>query len=527
MVIPGSFRCTHTRRRGFSISLKENFSDKEKILSYRAIMFSWEEIWLFIKDWYWVPFVLVYTAIIITILSENRTPSKSLAYILVLIFLPVVGIIIYIMVGRKPVFKKISFGKKRIRDRKKMELYFKKIEPLMQQRLGLLEHKIGDLALPFNYLYRQKESLISTNNSVKLLNNGEEKFPELYRALENATSYIHIEYYIFSYDDVGNAVTDILIRKKKEGVDVRIIVDDVGSNKMGNIPNRLKESGITLLRTQPVTFTSLANSNYRNHRKIVIIDGKTGFIGGINLDDRYLNNGKHKLYWRDTAVRIDGNAVKILEVHFFLSWLFSGGEDNFPAVDQAILNTDYSTSRNAIVAFAASGPASEVPCIMEAILVAISQAKKSIRICTPYFIPNDPLTSALVIAASTGIEVEIILPEKSDSYIVQHASASFIKPLLQRGVYVYLYQKGFMHSKTISIDGKLAFIGTVNMDTRSFLLNFEITSLIYDEELCSQIEHSFEIDKNNSELITLENWQKRPSVYRGFDSVCRLLAPLL
>jgi cardiolipin synthase len=216
----------------------------------------------------------------------------------------------------------------------------------------------------------------------------------------------------------------------------------------------------------------------------------------------------------------------LLQVQFLLSWYFSGGENDFDESRRYLERVSTNTG-NAIVAIAASGPSSPVPYIMETILLALSQAKKSIRICTPYFIPSDQLTSVLVIAAANGVEVELILPKKSDSFIVQHASFSFIKPILERGVSVYLYEKGFMHAKTISIDNSLAFIGTVNMDTRSFFLNFEITSIIYEQRLCKNLEQSFETDKRNSQLISLEKWQSRTLIYRAFDSVCRLLAPLL
>lgn len=468
----------------------------------------------------------MYAGVIITILSENRNPSKSLAYILVIVFLPVVGLLVYYFVGKKPVFQKPAFTKKRLIDRQKMAQYYEQLKPQMEERLQILEADIGDMAFPFRYLYYQNQSLISTGNSVTLLNNGEEKFPALFTALQNARSHIHLEYYIFTADDVGNRIADILIDKKGEGVEVRVIVDDVGSNRIKGLPKRFEEAGILFLKTLPVAFTSLANSNYRNHRKIVIIDGAVGFIGGINLDERYWNNGKHALYWRDTAVCIEGPAVNLLQVQFFLSWFFSGGKDDFGERNR-YLNMQPQKKGNAIIAIAASGPDSAVSYVMETIILAISQAKKTIRICTPYFIPTEQLTSALVIAAANGISVELILPAKSDSFIVQHASFSFIKPLLQRGVKVYFYEKGFIHSKTISIDSVLAFVGTVNMDTRSFCLNFEITSIIHEAQLCKACEDSFERDKQSSRLVTLEQWQSRPVLQRGMDSVCRLLAALL
>ncbi len=490
-------------------------------------MMNWESIIDFIIKWYWVPVLLIYIGIIITILSENRNPSKSLAYILVLVFLPFIGLVVYYFVGRQPVFKNVLFKKRREKDREKMDQLYEKLKPQMENKLQFLDEQMGDLAMPFHYLYIQKQTIISSGNSVKLLINGEEKFPALIDALEKASTLIYIEYYIFTDDDLGNRITDILICKAEQGVVVRVVVDDVGSNQIKNIPKRLLQAGITVLKTMPVTFTSLANSNYRNHRKIVVIDSRIGFIGGINLDSRYWNNGKHKLYWRDTSVCIEGNAVKLLQVQFLLSWLFSGGHDDFSETEKNNLANAVESNGNAIVAVAASGPSSPVPYILEVILLAISKAKKSIRICTPYFIPNDQLTSALVIAAASGIEVEIIIPEKSDSFIVQHASFSFIKPLLQRNVKVYLYHKGFMHAKTISIDGTIAFVGTVNMDTRSFLLNFEITSIIHDQVFSQQLEASFEEDKSNSHPVSLEQWENRPAIQRGFDSVCRLVAPLL
>lgn len=216
----------------------------------------------------------------------------------------------------------------------------------------------------------------------------------------------------------------------------------------------------------------------------------------------------------------------LLQVQFFLSWAFAGGSDEFRS-DYHYLPVASQTKGEATVAIAASGPSSEVPFILETVLLGISQAEKTIHICTPYFIPPDPLVSALVIAAAQGVEVELILPARSDSFIVQHASFSYLKPLLERGVKVYLYKKGFLHSKTITIDGSLAFVGTVNMDTRSFYLNFEITSVLYDPGFCSALEHSFEQDKQSSQSLTLSYWQSRPMVHRGFDSVCRLVAPLL
>jgi cardiolipin synthase len=260
-------------------------------------------------------------------------------------------------VGRKPAFKKQVFDRKRLMDRQKMEEYYEQLRPQMEERLQLLEEKMGDMAFPFRYLIHQNQSLITTGNSVTLLTNGEEMFPALFTALENARFHIHIEYYIFASDDVGNRVADILISKQKAGVEIRVIVDDEGSNHIKKLPKRFKEAGIQFLKTLPVAFGSLANSNYRDHRKIAIIDGSVGFIGGINLDERYWNNNKHALYWRDTAVRIEGPAVNLLQVQFFLSWFFAGGKNEFGELNN-YFKVQPQKKGNGIIAIAASGPSS-------------------------------------------------------------------------------------------------------------------------------------------------------------------------
>jgi cardiolipin synthase len=486
----------------------------------------WGAIRDFTMEWYWIPMTIIYVGVIITILGENRNPSKSLAYILVIVFLPVVGLLVYYFFGRKPLFKTRVFKRKQARDRQKLAQYLEQLKPQMEERLQTLEQNIGDMAYPFRYLYNLNQSLISTGNSVQLLNNGEEKFPLLFDKLEAATTYIHLEYYMLTDDDVGSRLAAILIQKWQEGVEVRVIVDDVGSNQIGSLPTRFRDAGVPFLKVLPVAFNSLANSNYRDHRKIVIIDGHTGFIGGINLDDRYWNTGKHDLYWRDTSVCIQGPGVNLLQSQFFLSWQFAGGDDDYGDRSR-YLKTDTPRQGDAIVAIAASGPQSDAPYIMEAILLAISQAKKSIKITTPYFIPNEALTSALNIAVSSGVDVELIIPARSDSFIVQHASFSFIKPLLERGVRVYLYEKGFVHAKTICIDSHLTFVGTANMDIRSFFINFEITAMIHEAGLCRDSEASFEADKQHCRLITMKKWQKRTVFHRGLDSVCRLVSPLL
>lgn len=223
---------------------------------------------------------------------------------------------------------------------------------------------------------------------------------------------------------------------------------------------------------------------------------------------------------------IEGEAVNMLQVNFWMSWNQTDG-DPFMITREYLCSKPFQFPEQAAVAFTSSDPGSVGPFNMEAILLAISEAKNRVQLCTPYYIPSDELSTALQVAAASGVEVELMMPAKSDSYFVQHASFSFLKSLLNRGVKVYLYNKGFIHAKTLCIDGKVAFIGTTNLDIRSFYINFEISAIISDLQLCVNLENQFELDKADSDLLTLKIWKNRSKWKKGVDSLCRLLAPLL
>lgn len=469
-------------------------------------------------------YVLVWVGVIITILMENRNPAKSLAYILILVFVPVLGLLIYYFFGRDFRKQKI-FQKKDFKEEDITREYLKKYFQDSGKELQLMENQVGDLVQPFRQLFLEKQSFVHGGNKVTLLTNGEEKFPSLFEALETAQHHVHVEYYIFSKDDIGLKFTEILTRKASRGVKVRVIVDDRGSKRVKDIPETLKKAGVEFYRFMPVHFASLSQANYRDHRKIVVIDGKIGFVGGLNMDDRYINNGKHKLFWRDTHVRIEGSAVKELQLSFFKNLCFVT-KQHFELED-AYFPEASKFENGARISVATSGPASLHPYNMEVLLSAINRARESIKITNPYFIPSDQLLLALELAVANGVEVEMIIPAKSDSFIVQHASFSFITPLIKRGAKVYLYDKGFIHAKTMVVDGKISFVGTVNMDIRSFYINFEIAAILQQQQFCEQMELQFERDKADSRLIIVDEWKKRPKRNRFLDSICRLLTPLL
>ncbi|NGM66661.1 cardiolipin synthase [Sphingobacterium sp. SGR-19] len=488
-----------------------------------------QELLNFLKQWYWIPVVFLYLGVLSTILIENRNPTKTLSWILVIVFLPVIGLLIYYFFGQK--FNKVR-RLRRVNDAQTLRLKkeWDRLEPYMEQNIARINDRIGTLSRVFTFLKNERLSSPTTGNSAKLLINGEGKFPDFLKSLREARHSIHIEYYIFEVDTIGKEVLHILEEKAREGVFVRLLVDSIGSPTLVRHLARQKDLNFEYRRFLPVTFTSMGSSNYRNHRKIAVIDGEIGYIGGINISDRYINDpaNNNLVFWRDTSLKIGGAAVAMLQISFWNSWNLADGTP-FQLNEGYLLHQmpDEDKKGNAAVSFVESDPGSLGPFNMEAILVGLGEADKKIQLVTPYYVPSDELSTALKVAAASGLEVEMMLPERSDSYIVQHASLSFIKPLLERGVKVYFYKKGFIHAKTINIDGKLSYIGTVNLDTRSFYINYEIAAVVSDETVCRQLEAQFERDKEDCELMTLSEWKKRNVWKRGLDSVCRLLAPLL
>ncbi|MGM1430908.1 cardiolipin synthase [Sphingobacterium lactis] len=479
----------------------------------------------FLEQWGYIPMSIMYIGVALTILIENRNPTKTISWVLVIVFIPFLGLVLYYLFGQK--FSKVK-KMKRINQEQTLRLKkeFQRLEPLMQWSIRNIHSKIGDLSRVYSYLKNEKLSTPTLNNEVTLLVNGEEKFPLFLQSLEEAKHSIHLEYYIFDLDNIGTKVLDLLEKRASEGIIVRLIVDSFGSPKLVRYMRKKKDSKIQFQAFLPVTFTSLANSNYRNHRKIAVIDGFTCYIGGINISDRYINPNEFGLYWRDTSVKVVGNVGTMCQISFWNSWNQTDGE-SFNLTDGYLRETPKVTDQLSAVALASSDPGSVGPFNMEALLISIGEASESIKLCTPYFIPSEELATALKTAAAAGVQVDLMIPAAGDSWIVQHATYSYLKPLLERGVNVYLYEKGFLHAKTSIIDGKIAYVGTVNLDFRSFYINYEVQAVISNRDFCKKMEDQFEIDKQGSRQIYFKDWGKRKAWKRGVDSLCRLLAPLL
>lgn len=478
-----------------------------------------------------IVYVLLIILVCLRVIYETRTNTKAVAYLLLVIFVPLLGMLIYFAFGanyrkRKLYNRKLTADEAQSRQLRDTILNYSRTTYLDS---GDAVRRNRGLAF---MLAHNSMSALSSGNAVRLLINGEEKFPEVLKALEHARHHIHIAYYIFEDDGIGQAIESMLIRKVQEGVVVRLMVDDFGSRGIRKtMTKRLKAAGVQVFPFYRIRFISLANRiNYRNHRKIIVIDGMTGFVGGINVSDKYINKKGEDvsaLYWRDTHLRIDGPGVFYLQRIFMADWNFCAGDtlrvhqDYFPELQKGPAKGDK------IVQISASGPDSDRPTILFSILQAINHAREEVLISTPYFIPGESIIDALCIAALGGVSVKLLVPGVSDSLFVNAAARSYYEELLDSGVEIYRYKKGFIHAKTMVTDRKLAMVGTANMDYRSFELNFEVNAFVYDEETAEELATVFHRDLAVSERIDPLLWQQRPWYKKLFEKTVRLIAPLL
>ena len=452
---------------------------------------------------------------ILVIVMDNRNPVKTLAWILVLIFLPVVGLVFYFFFGRSQRHERI-IGKKVYG-----HLMKKPIAEYMAQpsaRLPEDDKRIIDL------FHNVNQSLPFEGNSIETFTSGDSFIQALLRELQQAKGHIHIESYIFEDDAIGRMVRDVLIEKARTGVEVRVIYDDVGC---WHVPNRffeqMREAGIEVRSFLKVRFPHFTNKvNYRNHRKIIVIDGRAGFVGGMNLAERYVRGFSWGI-WRDTHLMLKGKAVHGLQTAFLLDWYFVdrtliSAAKYFPKLDNP------GTSLVQIVTSEPVGPWRE---IMQGLVKAVSEARKYFYIQTPYFLPTEPMLVAMQTAALSGVDVRLMLPCRADSRLTHLASCSYLADVLRAGVKVYLYQKGFLHSKLMVSDDLLSTVGSTNMDFRSFEHNFEVNAFIYDTETALQMREIFLQDQRDCLPVSLKNWEKRSRSRKVAESTVRLLAPLL
>lgn len=481
----------------------------------------------FLKEHLWtiligLNYVLALIAIIV-ILFKNINPTKTLTYILVLVFFPFLGLLVYYFFGQE-------YRKNKIFDRKNVlnKSIIKKLSEdftLNEKDIAKFDKILDDKMKLVRLLYNSENTPLTKHNEVRILLNGKEKFKALFADLKNAKHHIHLEYYILKDDIIGNELIDIICEKAKNGVKVRLSFDDVGSKISSRGKRKLKESGVDFYAFMPVLFPGFTGKlNYRNHRKIVVIDGEIGYVGGINVSDNYVNYKNGESFWRDTHLRIVGEAVKPLQVHFLMTWDFVSNS-NITINKQ--LFPPSTVKKETAVQISASGPDTNWANIMEAIFVAINQADDYIYITTPYFIPNDQIITALQVSAKSGVDVRLIIPKTSDSWTAKYATNSYLEKLLEAKVKVYRYCNGFIHAKTIVVDDIFSTIGTANLDYRSFNINFEINALIYNTETSIELKNQFFDDLKECEQLDLESWIERSNFNKLKESYSRLWSPLL
>lgn len=483
--------------------------------------------WLLIAE---IIYFVILVLVCLRIVYDTRSTTKTLAYLLLAIFVPFGGMLFYFSFGIN-YRKRKMYSKKLIADdsmsaKLKEDIY--RYSKYTFDQSGADVQSTRELAV---MLVKDSLSPLTAGNEVKLLVNGERKFPEVLDAIRKAKNHIHIEYYIYEDDEIGSAMADALIQKVKDGVTVRFIYDDFGSRGIRKkLVRRLKGAGVHAFPFHKIIFIALANRlNYRNHRKIIVIDGTTAFVGGINVSDRYINHAAnpHKLFWRDTHLRIDGPGVLYLQYLFLCDWNFCAN-DNLQS--DAIFfphPSAFPPKGDKVVQIAASGPDSDTPTILFSLLQAINLARKEILITTPYFIPGESLLDALTVAALGGVSVKLLVPGSSDNALVNAASKSYYDDLLKAGVEIYLYRKGFVHAKTLVADKKIAIVGTANMDYRSFDLNFEVNAIVYDSGAANELAGVFYADIAAAEKIDPAVWESRPAWKQLLEKTARLLSPML
>ena len=470
-----------------------------------------------------------YYAIVIVfffrILLENKNPLKTQSYLLLMVLLPIIGMMIYLFFGVNFRRQKL-YSRKGFTDQRIIQRWIKDYDNLLNKSSDDVREYLHEKAkLPFLF-WRNNFSSLSGNNHIEIFNNGEEKFPVLIEKLRHAKHHIHLEYYIFDDDVIGNKIIKILCERAQAGVEVRMIVDALGSNNLHkkSIKN-LKDSGVQYWEYHPVIFTSLANRvNYRDHRKIVVIDGKSGFVGGINVADRYINDGTSKKYWRDTHCMIEGDAVYSLQILFILNWYFVSKNLMQPNINYF---PEMMKGGESLASIISSDPDSDNANLMEGYFSMITTAREELLITTPYFIPNESVLTALKTSAKGGVKVVLLLPEKSDSVFVHSASLTYMGELLKNDIQVYFYKKGMIHSKVMIIDGELSTIGTANMDYRSFDNNAEVNAVFFDQKLSLELKRQFLIDLEDAEKLDYIAWKNRPLRIKLIGSLGRLVSPLL
>lgn len=471
------------------------------------------------NGWVWWIVNLLYgltiLGVVAVVVSENRNPVKSLAWVTVLLVVPLVGLVLYLVFGRNIQNKRIISRRnrrklRRLTARHLTDLRHGRPPESLQARINLASALCGS-----NYY---------EGNHAEVFDNGTDKFNALLADIAAAQHYINLQYYIIVDDNIGTRVLSALEERARAGVKVRIIYDHVGSFKLSRKAlRRLKEAGVEAYPFFKVVFPPFGTRiNWRNHRKIAIIDGTVGYIGGMNVADRYIDGGKMFPMWRDLHLRVTGPAVAALQQSFAVDWNFMG----HPLLVDEVRPARHPHS-NIGMQLVTGGPTTQWMNMTLIFQRAISEAKKCVYILTPYFIPTEGLVQTLQVAALSKVDVRLIVPRRSDSDMLRWATCSYVQECLRAGIKVYFYEKGMLHSKAVIIDDDFCTVGSTNFDFRSFEHNFEANMLIYSTEFNARMKALFMRELHDSRRITSAEWNRRPFLEKALESVMRLLSPIL
>lgn len=479
-------------------------------------------------------YIFIYTILLLDIICivaviffERKNPASTIAWVLVLIFAPIAGIIAYMVFGngfpaRK---KKKKYSLKAARD----SVYDNELTQYLNISNDDPAHNSAVYTRMIDYLKVDGDGIYTDKNQIRLFLDGKSKFESLLEDIRSAKDHIHFFYYIFKNDRIGKEILAALKEKAKEGLRVKVMYDGLGTMLgFSQMFKPLTAAGGKVLPFSPLLFNLSpgVRLNYRNHRKIVVIDGQIGYMGGMNIGDEYLGRNKRLSPWRDTHLRLTGPVVWFLQERFFMDWLYALSEDPAPRNLEKYFPEPLPGGSTGVQVVSSGPDRADNSPIKNGFLQMIYDARSAILIQTPYFIPDDSFIEALRIASRSGVDVRLMIPKKTDNILVQPVNMAYAQQIADCGVKIYLYN-GFLHAKTITCDSKIASIGTANMDVRSFSLNFEVNAFIYDREFSEGYARHFEEDIKNCREVNSAWFKKRAIFTRGAWKAARLLAPLM
>lgn len=466
--------------------------------------------------------------IITAVFYERKRPLQALSWVLALVLLPVVGFVLYMFFGTTYHYKRKRFINKCDRNKKYCRDICTALDFVTYDESRFRENYSSNIKQIIKYNINTSQSSFTDDNSITIFTSAEEKYNDLLRDIAGAKSTIHVSYFIIQNDYIGNKLIKALAAKAEEGLEVRVLFDH-GANLIMpfKIFKPITENGGEVLSFFSSTIGNYLRANFRNHRKIVIIDGRIGYIGGINIGDEYLGLKEKISPWRDTHLKLMGSSVYSLQLRFLEDWLYASKKDeDFSDVEKYFAPDCQKANGNTAVQIVPSGPDTKGEEIKHCLIKMINSAENFIYIQTPYFIPDDPFIEALQTAAMSGVEVIVQIPAVPDKYYVYKATMSYVADVINHGVKVYLYP-GFLHAKMLVVDDKCCTIGTANIDMRSFSLNFEINSFMYGSEITDRCAQIFKSDLTRCTFLDREKYSRRGFLTKMQEDICRLLSPLL